>query len=61
MPGSTPPDVALPADSAGVGIHQLDGSGYVRVRITFYVSAGAAPSDPGPFMARWRLDFEHDQ
>lgn len=59
--GSYPPDVGPPTDTAGVGIHQLDGSGYVQVRLTFYVSAAAMPADPGPFLERWRLRFRHDQ
>ena len=59
--GSNPPDMPLPEDSAGVGIHLLDGAGYVRVRLTFLVGGGATPSDPGPFLARWRLGFQHDQ
>lgn len=61
VPGSNPPDVAPPADSAGAGIQHLNGSGFVQVRVTFYVGVGAAPSDPGPFLARWRLGFQHDQ
>jgi hypothetical protein len=56
-----PADVLPPPDNNGPGIVNLNGTVYIQLRITFYLSTTLSPTDPGPFIDRMTLRFTHDQ
>lgn len=60
FPEASPGDVPSPADSAGVGIANLDGSRYVQIRIHFWLPNGMSPTQPGPYVDRWTIRFAYD-
>jgi hypothetical protein len=57
--GSNPPDLSVL--NAGSGIENLDGSSYVRFRITMKLAPTVTPTTPGPWMDWMRLDFTFDR
>jgi hypothetical protein len=61
FPNQNPGDVTPPPDNMGPGLSVLDGSAYVQVRITFYLPVTMSPTDPGPYIDRWVIQFDHDQ
>ena len=57
--GSNPPDVAV--TNAGTGIGNLDGSGYLRFRLRFFLPPTVGATTPGPWMDYMNLRFTYDQ
>jgi hypothetical protein len=57
--GANPGDVTVVNDGTGIG--NLDGSGFVRIRITAFLPVTVGPQTPGPWMDWMRLDFTYDQ
>jgi hypothetical protein len=43
------------------GLTNLNGREFLQVRITLWLNAGADANDPGPFVDRWTIRFDHDQ
>ena len=60
--GAQPPDVSPPGGpNAGAGIANVNGSGVVEIRTTFYLPPGIGAIDPGPYLDRWDIKFTYDQ
>lgn len=60
VPNANPTDVAIPTSNAGVGIDAIDGSGFVQVRLTFYLANGTPVGTGGPFVDRWDMRFNYE-
>jgi hypothetical protein len=43
------------------GITHLDGCEYIQIRFSFILREGVGLEDPGPFVDRWTIRFDHDQ
>ena len=59
-----PPDADFqvpPTDNVGVGIQNLNGLGYLQLRINFYMPDTITATEPGPYMDRWAVRFSCDQ
>jgi hypothetical protein len=57
--GANPADVAV--SNAGTGINNLDGSGYLRFRLTFYLANTVGATTPGPWLDWMSFRFNFDQ
>ena len=57
--GSNPPDVVVA--NAGTGINNLDGSGYLRFRLRFFLPSTIGATTPGPWMDYMDFRFTYDQ
>ncbi|MDF1702714.1 MAG: hypothetical protein P1V36_16320, partial [Planctomycetota bacterium] len=56
-----PGDVPVPADNAGAGIVNLNGSEFLQLRISMFLPPTVGPFDPGAVLDRWSIRFTHDQ
>jgi hypothetical protein len=65
-PAAKPPVTDVPASqrqpgNTGDGIAQLNGRGFVQLRLSFFLSATQTPNDPGPYLDRWTPLIRYDQ
>ena len=57
--GSNPPDMS--PDNDGAGIHHLNGSSFVRLRVTMQLASTVTPLTAGPWVDWMELGFTYDQ
>lgn len=61
MPGVRPADAPVEPDSTTGTFADLSGRPFLQLRVSFYLAQGSGPEDPGPYLDRWDLWFQHDQ
>ncbi len=63
VPDLNPPggDVTLSPDNTGAGLSALNGSGYVQVRISFFLPSTVTAVQPGPYVDNYTIRFSFDQ
>ncbi len=61
-PTNPDPDfIVPPSDNLGAGMNNLDGYGYIQLRVSFYLPSGITATEPGPWMDSWDIRFNYDQ
>ncbi len=61
LSGVRPADAPVQPDSTTGTLVDLSGRPFLQLRVTFYLAQGSGPEDPGPYLDRWDLWFQHDQ